>query len=239
MLPILILHGWGWPVSSPQWARVKELLEQKGCVVLVPDLPGFGETPPPVQPWSVDDYVGWVKIFCEKNKLSRFFLLGHSFGGSLAIKFSIKYPAMVEKMVLIDSAGIRKKRLKKEVQKKVAHFLNKFSFLPFFGLVRKITYKILFRHSDYLLTEGVMKETYLKVIGEDISGVFPGVLVPTVLIWGEKDSITPLKHAYFIKEHIAGSKLEIISKVKHNPHKEAPEILVQKIIQHIAGGPTS
>lgn len=230
---ILILHGWGWPISSPQWLRVKEFLEKAGYVVFLPDLPGFGQEPPPPEPWGIDDYVEWVKKFCEKNNLSRIFLLGHSFGGAIATKFSIKYPKCVEKLILIDSAGIRKKRLKKEIQKAVAHFLNKFSFLPLYGLLRKIAYKTLFRTSDYLLTEGVMKKTYLKALEDDISNVFPRVSVPTTLIWGEKDNTTPLKHAYFIKENIPGAKLEIIPNVKHNPHKEAPEILVQKIVEFI------
>ena len=233
MTPILILHGWGWPISSPQWAMVKGLLEKAGYAVFLPDLPGFGQTPSPKEPWTVDDYVEWVRNFCESNNLSRFFLLGHSFGGSVAVKFSIQYPEKVRKLILVDSAGIRRKRLKKEIQKKVAHFLNRFSFLPFYGLIRKIAYRTLFRRSDYLLTEGVMKETYLKVLGEDISDIFSRISVPTLLIWGEKDGITPLEHAYFMKEKIPGAKLEIIPNVTHNPHREAPELLVEKIIQYI------
>lgn len=231
--PILILHGWGWPISSPQWVRVKELLEKSGYAVFTPDLPGFGQTPPPPGPWSLDDYAEWVKNFCEKNNLSRFFLLGHSFGGSVATKFSVKYSEKVRKLILVDSAGIRRKRLKKEIQKKVAHLLSNFSFLPFYGLIRKVAYRALFRHSDYLLTEGVMKKTYLNVIGEDVSDIFSDISVPTLLIWGKKDNITPLRHAYFMKENIPGAKLEIIPDVRHNPHREAPELLVQKISEFI------
>ena len=233
MIPIIILHGWGWPISSSQWIRVKELLENGGYTIFVPDLPGFGKTPPPSKPWMINDYVEWVKDFCDKHNLSQVFLLGHSFGGSVAVKFSTRYPRRVVKLVLIDSAGIRKKRLKKEIQKKVAHFLNNFSFLPFYSFVRKIAYRTLFRHSDYLLTEGVIKQTYLNVIGEDISNIFSNISVPTLLIWGKKDNITPLNHAYFIKEKIPGAKLEIIPDVKHNPHREAPEILAKKILNFI------
>lgn len=234
METVLILHGWGWPISSPQWVEVKALLKKAGFQVFVPDLPGFGENKKIVQkPWTIDDYVEWVKYICEKNNLSQIILAGHSFGGSVAAKFSAKYSAIVKKLILVDSAGIRKKRLKKEIQKAVAHLLNKFSFLPFYGLVRKIAYRILFRHSDYLLTEGAMKQTYLNVIGEDISSLFSQITVPTLLVWGGKDGITPLRHAYFINKSIAGSKLEIIPGIRHNPHRESPEILVEKIINFI------
>lgn len=233
MTPILILHGWGWPISSPQWARVRGLLEEAGYTVFLPDLPGFGQTPSPKESWAIDDYVEWVKNFCEENNFSQVFLLGHSFGGSIATKFTIRYPQRVRKLLLVDSAGIRRKRLKKEIQKTVAHFLNQFSFLPFYGLMKKIAYRTLFRHSDYLLTEGVMKETYLKVLGENMSDIFSQISVPTVLIWGEKDGITPLAHAYFMKEAIPGAELKIIPNVRHNPHREAPETLVEKIKEFI------
>ena len=233
MVDILILHGWGWPISVPQWSRVKELLEERGYKVFVPDLPGFGDAPQPSSPWTINNYVDWANDFCEKNNLSQVFLLGHSFGGSVATKFSIKYPEKVKKLILVDSAGIRKKRLKKEIQKTVAHFLNRFSFLPFYKFFRKIAYRTLFKTSDYLLTEGIMKRTYLNVIGEDISSIFVNISIPTLLIWGEKDKITPLKHAYYIKEKIPGAKLEIIPEVKHNAHREAPEILVRKILNYI------
>ena len=231
MSDILILHGWG--SCAKNWDKVKELLENGGYKVFVPDLPGFGENPPLEKPWSVDDYVEWVKDFCEKENLSRFFLLGHSFGGSVATKFSIKYPEKVKKLILVDSAGVRKKRLKKEIQKTVAHFLNNFSFLPFYKFFRKIAYRTLFRTSDYLLTEGIMKRTYLNVIGEDISSIFTNISIPALLIWGEKDKVTPLKHAYYIKEKIPGAKLEIIPGVKHNAHREAPEILAEKILNFV------
>ncbi len=233
MKDILILHGWGWPISSPQWSKVKTLLENRDYRVFVPDLPGFGKTPQPPKPWTIDDYAEWTRGFCEKNNLSQFFLLGHSFGGSLATKFAIRYPEKVKKMILVDSAGIRKKRLKKEIQKAVAHFLNKFSFLQFYPQLKKFAYKTIFRRSDYLLTEGIMKETYLNVINDDISESFSKVSVPTLLIWGKNDKITPLWHAYFIKEKVAGAELQIMPGIKHNPHFESPEALAEKIIEFL------
>lgn len=230
---ILILHGWSLPTPGRQWVLVKEILESQGYRVFLPDLPGFGNTPQPSKPWTISDYAAWLNDFCEINYLWPVFLIGHSFGGSVASKFSVKYPEKVRKLILINSAGIRRKKLKKEIQKKIAHCLNKLSFLPFYGLVRKIAYRTLFRQSDYLLTEGVMKETYLNVIKEDISDIFSNIFVPTLLIWGEKDKITPLRDAYFMKEKIPGAKLEIIPGLKHNLHSEAPEELSKIILNFL------
>lgn len=229
METVLILHGWG--ASSQSWVKVKGLLEAKGYKVVVPDLPGFGESNKLSQPWTIDDYVEWIKNFCETNNLLQIFLLGHSFGGSLAIKFSLAYPEKVKKLILVDSAGIRRKTIRKEITKKIANLLSKFSFLPFYSFVRRVSYKII--RSDYLSLDGVMKQTYLNVIGEDLSERVSGISVPSVLIWGENDRLTPLPNAYLIRDRVNGAKLEVIASIGHNPHSEAPDILAEKVLNFI------
>ena len=229
---ILILHGWG--SRAENWSRVKELLENQGYKVFVPDLPGFGENSPLSRAWAIDDYVEWVSEFCEKNNLSQFFLLGHSFGGAVAVKFSLKYPEKVKKMFLVASSGIRRKTIKKEILKKIANFLKFFSFLPFYSSIRKIFYKIVIQKSDYPYTEGIMKETYLKIINEDISSCFSEVSVPTIIIWGDKDDVLPVENAYFINQKIKNSDLVIIPGVNHDLERKVPEILAEKIKEFLS-----
>ena len=77
-----------------------------------------------------------------------------------------------------------------------------------------------------------MRETYLNIINEDISGLFSQIKVPTVIIWGDKDDITPIADAYFINKEIKNSKLEILSGIGHRIRAEAPELLVEKIIKN-------
>ena len=229
MKTILILHGWG--SCAKNWNPVKELLKEQGYKIFIPDLPGFGENSPPPQVWSIDDYVEWVKNYCEKNNLSLFFLLGHSFGGSVAVKFAIKYPEKIQKLFLVNCAGIRKKSLKKEIIKKIANFFKKFDFLPFFDFFRKVFYR--FIKSDCLYTKGIMREIYLKILKEDISNDFSKISVPTVLIWGKKDNLTPLKDAHYIKGQISGVKLEILPGIYHNPHRENPKALICIILNYL------
>lgn len=229
MKTILILHGWG--SCAKNWNFVKKLLEEQGYKVFIPDLPGFGENPPPPQIWSIDDYAEWVRNYCEQYELSRFFLLGHSFGGSIAVKFSIKEPEKIEKLFLVGCAGIRKKSLKREIIKKTANFFKKFDFLPLFNLLRKVFYKLI--KSDYLQTQGVIREIYLKILKQDISKDFSKISVPTVLIWGKKDNLTPLKDAHYIKGQISGAKLEILPGIYHNPHRENPKALICIILNYL------
>jgi len=226
---ILILHGWG--SCTKNWQRVKDRLESGGYKVFLPDLPGFGENLPLSQVWEVDDYVKWVKDYCEKNNLSQIFLLGHSFGGSIALKFALKFPQEVKKLILVDPAIVRVKDVKKEILTKIAKILKIFSFLPLYSSVRRICYKLI--GSDYPDAEGPMRETYLKVIKEDLSGHLAKVSVPTLLIWGEKDKVTPVKDAYSIKEKVAGAELKILRNIHHNPQTENPELLAETVLKSL------
>ena len=170
--PLLILHGWGG--SSDSWISVQEILSKKGYEVVCPDLPGFGKSSNPSKGWDNDDYIDFILKFTEKIGFKNFSLLGHSFGGGLATKFTVKHPERVKSLILCDAAIIRdKKRL--TLRQKFANFLAKigniFFSAPFFEknfypFARKIVYKIA-GVQDYYLAKGTMKETIKKVFKED------------------------------------------------------------------------
>jgi len=202
-----------------------------GYKVFVPDLPGFGENTPLERAWITEDYIDWIKNFAVNNSLERFFLVGHSFGGGLAAVFSAQFPEQVEKLILVDAAIIRVENLKRELLTQIAKILKLFSFMPFYKSARKFFYK--FIASDYPGLEGIMRQTYLNVVKKDLSGCLPAISVPTLLIWGAKDKITPLKDAYLIKDKIPGAKLEIIPNIEHAPYLKVPEILAEKILNFI------
>ena len=220
--PLLILHGWG--SSSEKWQKIGELLVQKGMRVIIPDLPGFGKSEEPQKAWNLDDYCDFVEEFIKILNLDKFYLLGHSFGGSLAVKFSLQHPEKVAKLFLVSAACVRKKSLKNKLFKFISRF---FKIKPLF--LRKFFY----RKSDYLSVRGVMKETYLKVIEEDLSDVLEKVKIPTMIIWGAKDKITPIKQAKLIKIKIRNSELKIIPNIGHSPHLEAPEKLGDLVSQEL------
>lgn len=235
MKNLLILHGWG--SCAKNWARVRELLEKEEIKVFLPDLPGFGENPALKEPWSIDDYVNWVKKYCEKNNLSQtrgelyepFFLLGHSFGGAISLKYSLQFPKDIKKLILVNPAIIRVRR---KIVERLTKRLKVFSFLPFYSFLRRAFYRFIVK-SDYPDTEGPMRETYLRIVKQDFSEYLSSVSVPTVLIWGNKDSVTPFKYARFVKEKIVGVELKILPDIHHDPHSEAPELLVKKILENI------
>jgi len=228
METILILHGWG--SCAKNWAEVKELLEKKGMRVIVPDLPGFGENPPPVTAWNIDDYVEWVKDFLEKNNLPRIFLMGHSFGGSIGIKFAVMYPEKLEGLILAAAGRLTKRNSLKNFSFLVLVKIGKLFFHQ--QIFKRIIYKLA-GSKDYLSAKGVMKEIMRKVISEDLKPFLPKITVKTLVVWGDKDKETPVADAYLIKREVKNSFLDVLPNVGHRIRLDAPEILVEKIVNFI------
>ena len=229
--PFLILHGWG--SRADRWRVVGELLSERGIKVIIPDLPGFGESQIPSRAWSLNDYSNFVDDFTESIKLKKFYLLGHSFGGSLAIKYALKFPEKIKKLFLVAPSCVRKDNQKKQILGKIAKSSKIFSFLPFYSLAKRAFYKFIVRKSDYLSTKGTMRETYLKIIKEDFSNVLLRVKAPTILIWGDKDDVIPLEQAFLIQKKIKNSKLEIIPEGAHDIERFLPDPLSRKILENL------
>lgn len=238
METILILHGWG--IGSKTWNRVKKILEDSGCDVFNPDLPGFGENPPPEKPWSVDDYANWVKEYCEKNNLPRIFLVGHSFGGGIAVKFTNNIPEQVKGLVLVAPKLHRQKTFRYYgglALAKIGKLVFSIPVLSFLHpLARKVLYRLIGTRDYYRLEldrTNTMKETFKEVVGADLIPYLAAIKIPTLIIWGKKDQMTPVSDAYLINQEIKGSKLEIIADGRHALNIENPEILAQKILNFI------
>ncbi|MDO8474564.1 MAG: alpha/beta hydrolase [bacterium] len=224
---ILILHGWG--SKSDRWAQVSKLLSQHNFSVIVPDLSGFGKSSIPPVAWNEKDYCRFIEQFVGQLGLKEFYLLGHSFGGGLGAVYAATFPHRVKKLLLFASAIVRRGTLKEKVFWIISKVFKVFSFVPFYSLFRKAVYKYFIDKSDYPYTSGIMRETYLKVMRNDLSHYLPSIKVPTLIIWGDRDDVVPLQDAYFIQNHIQSSRVAIIPGGDHNIERHMPEQLVAKI----------
>ena len=231
--PLLVLHGWS--SSSDKWQKIGETLIGKNLKIIIPDLPGFGKSQTPQSAWSLDNYVQWVQEFSESvsDLKNGFLLLGHSFGGAIAAKFAIQYNQKVEKLFLVSAACVREKIETKSMLARGAKLVKLLSFIPGYELFRKDFYKFILKRSDYVYVSGVMKETYLKVISEDLSPKLFFIKTPTVIIWGDKDTYTPIEQAYFINKKVENSKLVMIEGAGHAIQINHPEILAEKILENL------
>lgn len=232
---ILILHGWG--SNSGRWKRVKELLGKKGIEVLALDLPGFGIISSPPKPWGRDDYIGWILQKLKEKNWEKFNLLGHSFGGGLAVKMATNFSEKIEKLILCTPAIIKRKSIKTYLFYWLAFLGRRIFSLPglkiFYPQAQKLVYKLAGAR-DYYVADGIMKET-MKKIGkeEDLEMILERIKTPTLILWGKKDDVLPLKDAYRIKEKIKRSQLRVLPGVRHSPHREAPEELSKILVSFL------
>ena len=214
--PLLFLHGWGG--SSDSFYRLQKILSRDYKTIAL-DLPGFGETDFPPSPWRVQDYKNFVLAFTQKRGLETFCLIGHSFGGRIAILLSALHPEKVEKLVLISAAGITHEKSPEErAISFVAKLGKRIISLPLINRLEEPTrylfYKLI-RRQDYYLAKGVMRETIQNVIREDLRKYLPNITLPTLIVWGDKDDVTPLADAYIMQKEIPHAKLKIIKGGSH------------------------
>lgn len=232
---LLILHGWGG--SSDSWVAVQRILANQGYKVICPDFPGFGKSITPPKPWGIGDYTDFLLNFIQELGVNDFFLLGHSFGGRVAIKSTIQYPEKVNGLILCGSAGIKPKAgIKTKIISRLAKIGNAL-FTPkilnrFKDAVRNLFYVFL-RHKDYVKAKGTMRETIKRVLEEDLLPDLSKIKTKTLLIWGGADKMVPVKYAHIFKERIVDSELKILPKTGHSPNLECPEKLSEIILDFI------
>lgn len=235
--PLLLLHGWG--ASSCSWEEVVKNLD--GYEIIIPDLPGFGESDTPQQSWTIDDYLDFIEKFVDELNLKDFYLLGHSFGGSLAVKFAANSDE-VRKLMLVDSAGIRPEpRMMAKALSFIAQKGEKLFVGPltkFKDSSKKLFYKLI-KRTDYGKANEIMKETMKNFFDyysglENNSGQFLSDLekvnVDTLLVWGKEDEIIPLRYGKIFNEKISNSELKVIPESGHSPHLDIPSQMNQFIL---------
>jgi len=219
---LLMLHGWGsdlttfnnlttWAMSSYRVVRL--------------DLPGFGITPLNDQSgWSAEDYAKFVQEFLEKLEINEVeLLLGHSMGGRIAIQAVAGGYIKTRKLALLASHGIVENSLRNGFWAAVAKTGKLATLvLPEFwrqGLRRRLYSRL--GVSDYVSADKAQKETFKKLISEDLRTTAKKIKIPTLLIYGSEDLETPARYGESFERSIATSRLWVIRGADHFVHISA------------------
>lgn len=222
---LILLHGWS---QNPNYFNlIKPLLEDK-YKIFSPIMPGFGETKINT-PYNLDKYADWLKDFILINKIKNPILLGHSFGGSVCVKYLSKYPNKKIKLILVDAAIIRTKY---SFRKKTYYFLIHLvkPLIKIFK-IKKIILKIMkLNNSDYQnINSPIMKKTFQNIIYNDLIDEASKLKNKTLIIWGEKDLVTPIAFGKKINQAIKKSSIEIIPNSGHFPLIDDPAFFISCI----------
>ena len=210
---VLLLHGWSSNLKS--FLSLINQLKSK-YRVLAFDYPGFGESSKLDRSFTVDDYADVTIRFLEKLKVDKVILVGHSYGGRIIIKLNSrnKLPFIIKKNVLIDSAGLKDKRnLKTQIRIYLFKTLKKLAYLlPVKQSTKEqleASLKSKFGSNDYSNAPKVLQETLVKSVNEDLTYLLHNMR-ETLIIWGDKDKVTPMWMADTMKKSISDSGLVVL-----------------------------
>ncbi len=212
---LLLLHGWGTDLSA--FAPVHSHLETSFRVYAL-DFPGFGQSDPPPTAWGTQEYADFVRQFLKELRMTNPVVIGHSFGGRIAIRLASA--EAIPQMILVDSAGIRPHRNWKYVLK-VALYKSIKSVVTTLPVVNTYSEPILERFrkmsgsKDYQQASGVMRKTFINVVNEDLRHLLPHIQAPTLLIWGEHDQATPVNDGKLMEQLIPDAGLVVLKHAGH------------------------
>jgi pimeloyl-ACP methyl ester carboxylesterase len=234
---ILALHGWTQRADTKtKWQPLLDNLAAAGFAVKFLQLPGLKTQLD--RPWHLEDYCQW--LLQAMAAYESVILIGHSFGGQIAAAVAATRPNNLQQLVLIDPAGMRDRSWIKQLKRTVFRAAAKLGkgILNLVGSVssgqqgsavanddrgswekaaRFWLYKLA-GEQDYYQASPVLKQTMINVLSKEITERLKQIQVPSLIIWGEQDRTTPLKHAQIFKQKIRHSRLAVIKQAGHNPH---------------------
>jgi 4,5:9,10-diseco-3-hydroxy-5,9,17-trioxoandrosta-1(10),2-diene-4-oate hydrolase len=220
--PLVIVHGGGGGTSA--WRRNLELLSEHYSVY-APDLPGFGSSEPMGDRFRVSEYVGFLDDFTGSVGLGRFYLLGHSVGGGIALKYALEFPRRVEKLVLVSSLFLgeeialwaRYLSSLSVLGYAAGAFLTALSALEWFARLFCASCRI---SPPFSRVQMAIGRSVMTVKGQTIVLLdqLAGLVVPTLLVWGARDGIVPPGHAYAAADVIPDCRIHIFEDCGHQIH---------------------
>lgn len=185
------------------------------------DLPGFGESEIGM-PLSVEEVADILREFIIKMNISKPIILGHSYGGRIGIIYAAKYE--VSKLVLVSAAGIKQKL---NVSKKIKVKLYK--------ALKKCHIPVKMGSQDYKNADNVKRAMLVNAVNTDLQSYMKKIKVPTLLIYGANDEVTPLSVAKKIEKTIKGAVLIQMEESSHFPYLERPNYFVLILTSFLIG----
>ena len=223
---VILMHGWGCTAETVEIIR-RQLAPRHR--VLTVDLPGHGKSTEPQllpdgRPWGVNEFTEMIEALARHEGIEAPILVGHSYGGRIGILYASRNK--VEKMVLVDAAGVKPRR-------PLSYYLKIYSF----KLSKWITQLALGKEkaaarieamrartgsADYKNSSPMMRRVMSRSVNQDLCKYMPLIKAPTLLMWGEADTATPLSDARTMEKLIPGAGLVTFAGCGHYSFLDNP-----------------
>ncbi|MDU0353068.1 alpha/beta hydrolase [Paraglaciecola aquimarina] len=252
---LILVHGLGYS-GLRDWLDVIASLEADYHIVAL-DLPGFGEsdsTSLQLAPERYADLLKWLIPQFTKQKVT---VIGHSMGGAISLRFTATYPNMVEKLIMVDTAGVLHRsafvRHMTQMPRRyewLANYQKNFSIVDeavnqFNRIVNQVSGSVL-RELDKLpdptqvLIDNKLAQQYaykdrptlnaaIGLINEDFSSAINQFTTPTHIIWGEFDQVAPLRTGQLLAYQLENAQLHVVKDAGHVPMKDKTRDFMQKL----------
>ena len=221
--PVLLLHGWN--SSFDVYKGIMSALSDR-CRLVACNFPGCANSDTMKEPWNLDDYCNFVLKFMAAVNLENPIMIGHSHGGRTILKMAAEGMVNPPKIVLLDSAGLIPKKSAKQ----------KFRAKSFKAIKWALTRPVIKNHSqgllekarnhygsaDYNAAPEVLRKTMVSLVNTDLRDIIHKIECPTLLIWGDKDTATPLSDAKIIESKIKDAGLCVLEGTGHYSFCEKP-----------------
>jgi pimeloyl-ACP methyl ester carboxylesterase len=233
---VVLLHGWG---ASSQTLQAPAAALAAEFRVLTPDLPGFGWSDAPPAAWGSGEYADHVRALLDALGIGRAALLGHSNGGRVAVRLAARMPERVERLVLVASAGLRRRRRPRDYARlAVTKALKGLAGVPLVGglgrpLLRRWAERVGSR--DYKAA-GRMRPTLVRLVNEDLAPMLPDIQAPTLLLWGDQDQEVRREAVLTMASRIKDARLLVFPGAGHFPFLDAPERFAQALLGFLREG---
>jgi pimeloyl-ACP methyl ester carboxylesterase len=239
---VLVLHGWGACIEAvyPIVAGLSPVARVHAL-----DLPGFGETQAPPEPWGVADYQRFVAAYMDAAGIGRVTgaatggatIVGHSNGGRIAIRMAATEPQRVARLVLVDAAGIRPKRTFRWYRRVAMAKAGKHAARHLGAPGERLRDALVSRaaSADYAAA-GALRPTLVKLVNADLREYMPGIAAPTLLIWGAEDAETPVAMARQMERLIPDAGLVVLEGAGHYSYLDQPARFA-RIVSHFIAPP--
>lgn len=212
---IVLLHGWGQNIEMMK--PVGDAMKDKYHITIL-DFPGFGKSKEPLDVWSVSDYVTVVEQMIEKLKIEKPIIMGHSFGGRVAIMYSSNH--RIEKLVLFASPCFKiynSDNLKVKILKTAKKLpgMNKFG-----EYMKKYI-----GSRDYKAASEGMRKTFVNVVNEDLGKYAREIEEPTLIIWGENDQEVTYEEEKMIENAMTDAALITLPGTHYAYLENLPQVI--------------